>query len=346
MTPAGRVILVVAAIAAAVIPLPSRLVETWYSRLLYPALQHVVTPATNLVPVALLDVTAAAVLAVLAVVFVRRVRSRGWMRAMTSTVATVVTLTAALVLIFFFAWGLNYRRQPLEEKLEYDASRVTRERAIALGTHAVRQVNALYPEAHNPNAPSSPELHLAFDAAQRLLGSARTAVPGVPKRSVLERYFRAAAVDGMTDPFFLEIVINPDTLPFERPFVLAHEWAHLAGYANEAEANFVAWLATTQGNAMARYSGWLAIFEHVAASLPRADRVALTAQLADGPRRDLQASAARYARSSPVIRDTARDAYDAYLRANRVREGVANYSEVVRLMLGAGLEEGRRPTVR
>ena len=128
-----------------------------------------------------------------------------------------------------------------------------------------------------------------------MLGSERLAVPVVPKRSLLERYFRAAAIDGMTDPFFLEVIINPDTLPFERPFVLAHEWAHLAGYANEAEANFVAWLACTQGDAMARYSGWLAIFEHVAASLPRSDRTALAAQLAAGPRRDLVDAAARYA---------------------------------------------------
>ena len=132
-----------------------------------------------------------------------------------------------------------------------------------------------------------------------MLGSERLAVPGVPKRSLLERYFRVAAIDGMTDPFFLEIIVNPDTLPFERPFVLMHEWAHLAGYADESEANFVAWLACAQGDAMARYSGWLAIFEHVVASLPRTDRMTLTSQLAAGPRRDLQAAAARYARASP-----------------------------------------------
>ena len=140
-----------------------------------------------------------------------------------------------------------------------------------------------------------------------MLGSNRVAVPGVPKRSLLERYFRVAAIDGMTDPFFLEIIVNPDTLPFERPFVVAHEWAHLAGYANEAEANFVAWLACTQGDAMARYSGWLAVFEHVVASVQRPDRTTLTSQLAAGPRRDLQAAAARYARASPVVRTAARD---------------------------------------
>ena len=179
-----------------------------------------------------------------------------------------------------------------------------------------------------------------------MLGATRLAVPGVPKRSLLERYFRAAAIDGMTDPFFLEIIINPDTLPFERPFVLAHEWAHLAGYANEAEANLVAWLTCTQGDAMARYSGWMAIFEHVAASLPKADRDALTSQLAAGPRHDLQSAgcplravlARRPNRGARRLRP--------YLRANRVHEGVASYSAVVRLMLGAGLEDGRLPRLR
>ena len=92
---------------------------------------------------------------------------------------------------------------------------------------------------------------------------------------------------------------------------------------------------------MARYSGWLAIYEHVAASLPRADRTPLAAQLAAGPRRDLRGRRrplrAGHRRSSATA---ARDVYDTYLRANRVDEGVANYAVVVRLMLGAGLEDG------
>jgi hypothetical protein len=274
-------------------------------------------------------------------------------RALISSAMTVVTGTAAVVLLFFAIWGLNYRRVPLDQKIEYDRSRVTRDAALRLGDHAVQEVNGLYDPAHalengawvSSSAPA-PAIEAAFEAAQRMLGSQRFAVPGIPKRSLLEQYFRAAAIDGMTNPFFLEIILNPDTLPFERPFVLTHEWAHLAGYANEAEANFVAWLACTQGDAMAKYSGWLAIFEHVAASVPKADRAALTSRLAAGPRRDLQAAAARYARASPAVRTAARDAYDTYLRANRVTQGVASYAAVVRLMLGAGLEDGRSPRLR
>jgi hypothetical protein len=344
-----RIIIVLAALAAAVVPLPARLVEAWYSRRLYPAVQGVVTSLSNLFPVALLDVAALLLLVVLVLGFRRRMRATGLVRALVSSVVSLATLTSVVLLVFFVLWGLNYRRVPLDEKLEYDRSLVTREAALKLGGHALLEVNMLHAPAHGLDAGGgtrSPSLETAFGAAQRILGSDRLAVPGVPKRSLLERYFRAAAIDGMTDPFFLEIIINPDTLPFERPFVLAHEWAHLAGYANEAEANFVAWLSCTQGDAMARYSGWLAVFEHVAASLPRADRTTLTTQLAAGPRYDLQAAAARYARASPIVRTAARDVYDTYLRANRVRDGVASYTAVVRLMLGAGLEDGGSPRLR
>ena len=343
-----RVTLIMAALAAAVVPLPPRLVEAWYSHRIYPVIQRAVTPLSNAVPVAILDVAGLALLMVLVIGFWRRLRRGGLARTLVSSALTILTLTAALFLIFLGLWGLNYRRLPLDEKLEYDRNRVTREAAKKLGDYAVREVNALHAAAHGVDRSSAPQpsLEMAFDAAQRILGSERTAVPGVPKRSLLERYFRAAAIDGMTDPFFLEIILNPDTLPFERPFVLTHEWAHLAGYANEAEANFVAWLACVQGDAMARYSGWLAIFEHVVASVPKADRPRLTAQLAAGPRRDLQEAAARYAKASPVIRTAARDVYDTYLRANRVNEGVASYTAVVRLMLGTGLEGGSRPKLR
>ena len=47
----------------------------------------------------------------------------------------------------------------------------------------------------------------------------------------------------MHAPFLLETLLNPDLTPPERPAVLAHEWAHLAGYAPEDDASFVGLLA-------------------------------------------------------------------------------------------------------
>jgi hypothetical protein len=141
----------------------------------------------------------------------------------------------------------------------------------------------------------------------------------------------------MTDPFFLETLVNADLLPFERPLVVAHEWAHLAGFVDEGEANFVGWLATREATTAAEYSGWLFLYGEAARAVPRAARDEETARLSEGPRADLAAVADRLRRqTNPRLSAAAWRAYDQYLRANRVEAGTASYGEVVRLILGTG----------
>jgi hypothetical protein len=335
-----RLLIVAVAAGAAIAPMPAGWIERWYSRWLYLTLQHRITPISNLVPFALLDAAIAILLAVLIVAVSRRWRRDGPRRALWRTSVTLVMTAATIYVGFLVTWGLNYRRVPLEMKLDFDRARITPAAARQLGDLAIDRANALRAQREQPR--SSPALAGAFADALDRLGSGR-AVPGVPKRSLLGYYFRVSAIDGMTVPIFLEVIVNPDVLPFERDFVLAHEWAHLAGYASEAEANFVAWMTCAGGDADAQYSGWLAVYEHVWSVLPRAGRTALSARLSDGVRADLVALAARYEKSTPVVRNTARDVYDSYLRANRVREGIASYTGVVRLLLGAGVADGRLP---
>jgi hypothetical protein len=340
-----RGVLVALAAAAAFIPIRPETVERWYATGLYPRVQGVITPAANLVPVALLDIAAAAVLFVAVVSFVRRARTEGAGRAALKLSGGLVTTAAVVYLLFVALWGLNYRRLPLERKLEYDRARVTRDAAVSLANVAVDAANAGYAGAH-ARAADDASMARAFAAAQRSLGARRPAVPGVPKHSLLTLYFRRAAIDGMTDPLFLEIILNRDVLAFERPVVLAHEWGHLAGYADESEANFIAWLTCVRSDdPVARYSGWVAAYQHAAGALPREVRATLH-PLDPGPREDLRAMSARYAQSSPVVRSAARGVYDSYLRANRVAEGIASYDLVLRLMLGTRFDDGWAPRMR
>lgn len=328
----NRALLVLLAAAAALVPMSPAAVERWYSMGVYPRLQSLITPATNRVPIAILDIAAVVLLASAVATFIRRLRANGMRRAVLSTGVSAVCFAAVLYLLFLGVWGLNYRRLPLERKLDYEQSRVTRDAAISLANAAASFMNAGYAAAHR-TAPDTGSLERSFADVQRALGAGRVAVPGVPKRSLLTLYFRRAAIDGMTDPLFLEIIVNPDALDIERPFVLSHEWAHLAGYANESEANFVAWLTCVRGDGLARYSGWVAAYQHAAGALPRDVQRTLT-PLDPGPRDDMRAMAARYNRSSPVVRRAARGVYDGYLRANRVAEGIGSYDAVLRLMLG------------
>jgi hypothetical protein len=337
-------VLLLVAVIGAVAPLPPETVERIYSMRLYLDVQSVLTTASNQFPIALLDVAVGCLL-IAALVMVRsRVRLLGVRRAFIWNSVTAVKTAAAVYLLFLVLWGFNYRRVPLEQKLDYDRARLTREAAIAFANTAVAGINAGYAAAH-ASPPDMHALEASFGEAQGALGATSLAVTGVPKRSLLTFYFRRAAIDGMTDPLFLEIIVNPDVLEFERPFVIAHEWGHLAGYANEAEANFVAWMTCVRGDAPARYSGWLAAYQHTVSALPRPDRSGVNA-LDPGPMEDLRAISARYDRSSPVVRQAARGVYDEYLKANRVAEGIASYDAVVRLMVGTRFDARWTPARR
>jgi hypothetical protein len=128
--------------------------------------------------------------------------------------------------------------------------------------------------------------------------------------------------------------------------VLSHEWGHLAGYADESEANFIAWLACARGNERAQYSGWLALFGHSAGALPPAQKRAAFAALDPGPREDLAAIAARYEATSRIVRVAARETYDRYLKANRVTEGIESYDAVLQLILGTTFDANWTPRLR
>lgn len=340
-----RVLIVAAAAVAAIAPIPPAWIERWYSRALYPRLQPAVTYVSSLVPFALLDVAAGVLLVAGAVALARRWRASGPRHALSALFAWLLVTASVVYLWFLVFWGFNYRRIPLEQKLAYDASRVARGRALDVARVAVEQANALAAEAgRSPGDDRA--LAQALAEVEQLLGSRAAARPAAPKRSLLTWYFRQAAIDGMTDPFFLEVIVHPELLPFERPITLAHEWAHLAGYADESEASFVAWLTCVRATPAARYSGWLAAYQQLAAVLPREDRAALRAALSPAVAADLAAARERLAKASPRVTTAARAAYDTYLRANRIEEGIFNYDLVVRLMLGTQFEQEWRPQLR
>jgi hypothetical protein len=145
-----------------------------------------------------------------------------------------------------------------------------------------------------------------------------------------------AGVDGLTAPLALETLLNPDLTPAERPFVLAHEWAHLSGYADEADANFVAWLTTAASPRVShRYSGWLFLVGECARQAPRDRRTAALEHLAAGPRADLEAIARRAQQRVDIVERLGWRVYDQYLRSQGVDEGVRSYSRVVALIIRA-----------
>ena len=349
-----EVLVAVAALVLAFAPLHATWIEAHYSTALYPQLERMLTPAANRLPFALLDVLLIATVATLVVALGQAIRVAWTMRALRGlvlTVAHVAAAAAALYLMFLVLWGFNYRRVQMSDRLAIERAAPTPSQVVELGLTAVSRINGLYSAAHaqQPTVPEwqDTELLRAFHEVEGALSDATPVEPGRLKESIFGPYFRWTGVDGMVNPFGLEVIANPDLLPFERPFVAAHEWGHLAGYANEAEANFVGWLTCVRGLPPHQYSGWLFLYWQINGELNAQERTRLNAALADGPRRDITAIAARLRRGEiPALQQASWQVYDKYLKANRVESGVRSYGEVVTLLLRARFEAGWVPVRR
>ena len=345
--------LILAAAIVALAPLPRHTVERAYSRGVYPIIQPKLTALTNSTSFAWFDAVLLLTVGAIVVLWMTRLRKRktGIARTLGGLVLDTGAIVALLYLWFLGAWGLNYQRQPLREQLDFQENRITREALRDLAGRTVNSLNMLHRSAHTAGWPelaaTSDALNAAFVQAQRDLALPWTAQSARPKLTLLNFYFTRVSIDGMTNPFFLETLTNQTLLPFERAATVAHEWSHLAGYADESEANFVGWLVCMRGTEPFQYSGWLSLYGTIFNALPKSDRDEIGAQLDQGPRTDLQAISARIRRYQ--IRAASRAGYalyDRFLKANRVEAGVRSYGEVLRLLLGTRFNEDGSPVLR
>ncbi len=347
---AARIVVLGAAAALAFFPPPAAWVERFYAGGFFPRLQSCLTPLSNRVPFHVGDLLLVALalgLPVWSGVRIARAGCGGRVRALGGVSLSLLTLAAFLFLGFQALWGLNYGRVPLARRVDYDPERLTPDALKRLARVAVEQMNAESAVARGKPWPGRAALHgpllRSFDANIRALGDRGGFAPAVPKASLLGGPMASSGVAGFIDPFTHEVVLDPGLLPAEKPFTLAHEWAHLAGYADESEANFVAFLACVRsGDARLRYAGWLALYQH----LPPAGREE-RARLAPAVLADLRAIDRRIRRRVDVrISERRTQVYDRFLKANRVPAGIASYGLMIHLVLGTRFEPGWVPVRR
>lgn len=331
-----------AALAVAA-PWPARLVDAAYSRVVYRWIQATLTTVSNITPWTWLDVLVAVAL----VLCIRRgvllrttYRREGGVRGCVEAVQRVLRAGGLAVIVFVVAWGLNYRRTPLMTDLTSGAT-------ATKPTATVEELRQLTSDALALAARSRPAARralLSYDEIARVLptpfnraldavGRPGLVVPGRPKFTVFTPFFTRAGVTGMVDPFALESIVHPDLLPFERPFVLAHEWAHLAGLADESEASAIGWSACMRGTEPLVYSASMYLVVEAGAALPVRVWREWLATADPGVREDLQALRERMALIQPTVRQASFKVYDQYLRANAVEDGVRSYSRALQLIM-------------
>ena len=334
--------LILLALFVAVFPPRAATVERFYARWLYPILQQHLTALSNRLPIALFDVAIVTFLLIAIGIWtwsIRLARRKPAIRALARGFAATLTLLAVVYLWFLAAWGLNYARPPLESQIAFDASRITPEAVRTLAEHAISRANQTHAAGHAAGFPAitdtPPRLVIALHQVEREFGRMRPTVLATPKRSLFTPFYRASGVSGQLGPFFLETLLNPDLTGPERPAVLAHEWAHLSGYAPESDASFIGLLAALRAGPAAEYSVWLDLVSEATSQLQPVTQRLVLEKLAAGPRADQAAIRERLEKLVRPVQRATWSTYDQMLKSQGVEEGVQSYSRVIQLLIGS-----------
>lgn len=319
-------------------------VESAYANGAYPVWEHAVHSVTQPLPWSLGD--AVGVLGVGLVVWrvvvsVRSRRSAGWKRFLFALV-DIAAIAGVYALWFNASWGWNYDRAPIETRLAFRAADVTPIAVDRLRVRAIAQVNALAPAAHaHENEPVDiANLRTAWLPVVQRGGDEWAPHVGAPKPTIANPFMVATGTSGFINPFTLNVQLASDLLWFERPFDLAHEWSHVAAYAREDEANYIAVVTCLRSpGPVARYSGWLELFLYLP-PLAKYERSTFTPLVWS----DFAAIRARNARRiNLALAHWSWRTYNVYLKSNHIASGVQNYNQVTRLILGIPLDSHGLP---
>ncbi|HMV84431.1 MAG TPA: DUF3810 domain-containing protein [Blastocatellia bacterium] len=259
--------------------------------------------------------------------------------------------------VFLLMWGLNYQRTPIEDRLpEMERLAEGHEEIIRVGERIVDGINRNYTSRNEQTATgasfmplSTPVLYQTIEKGfqlEKMLGKASQGGFGPPKPLIFSRVTTWLDIRGVYVPFTGEALYN-DTVPdCDKPFVIAHFKAHQRGFAREDEANFIAYAVCINSNEpYIRYSGYLHGLK-VLDFLEKSDAQAtatLKSQLIPPAMDDMNARNAYWAKSkSQTSSPAAEFLIKVYLRANRVRGGLKNFSEDTPLIVNYMLRNPER----
>jgi hypothetical protein len=328
---------------------PSRLwVETAYSNGLYPRIDGAVRAVTGPIPFTLGDVLFVLALVALVIWWARSLRGVERPRLL-PRIGRVALRTAALgaflFVWFIWSWAYNYSRLPVADKVVLHNERTNSTSVAALADRVVDELNRNVKAAHRKrltHEEAGARLLPTFSATIARLGDRFAFAPPRIKPTIFQSVMEWTGTDGFTDPWTHEVNVDSGAYFFEWPALYAHEWGHISGFADEAEANFISVLACTNAaDPLLRYSGWILTWFNLPSNAKVTHRMDRQAY------RDIMAIQKRYlAHINRTAEHVQRIAYNSYLKANHVEAGYASYQIFVRWLTGADFDRSGLPIVR
>lgn len=255
---------------------------------------------------------------------------------------SLVSFLFGLVFFFLVMWGYNYGRLPLEKTMGLNPQPLSMEELkteLDFNTQEVTAARRIIPNVSDESIKAeylSDDLEneireiveaLLEDLDYPTAGSVRGRM--LQPKGILLRFSTA----GVYFPWSGESNIDAGLHPIQKPFTLAHEFAHGYGFTDEGTCNFLAYLACIKSdNEFFQYSGYLSYWRYLASSYRRYDRAIYKTyfdSLPKGMIADLYAIDANSDKYPDILPELRNAAYDTYLKTQGIKEGMKNYSRIV-----------------
>lgn len=312
----------------------------WYMYTIYPTLSAGLSGVAALVTYSLeewliIGVVVAAILYPLLTCFTVRFKQRGVI------IARNYLLGGAwLYLWFYLGWGISYYRTSIYERLEVEPSEYSEKRFTTFLQRYVKELNQAYTNQFDFDSEElEMEVKAFYSGVKEPYGLSEPKSYQHPKHLLFNELYSSVGVLGYMGPFFIETQLNKELLAVQYPFSYAHEYAHLLGISNEAEANYWAFqVCKASIYPDVRYSAYFGLLPYVlsnaAALLPDHQFKGLVGSIRSEVLEEARAKSAYWGeRYSPFIGEVQSWLYNQFLKGNKIASGRKNYAEVVGLLI-------------
>ena len=261
-------------------------------------------------------------------------------------VLSIISFVLGGIGVFFWLWGYNYSRISIEDHLGISPEPLNLEQlktALDAQTKIMIESRQAIPGLSDTLVFNEELLPRGYEKAIRasvIRWLAQNNYPTVGRVRGRELYpkgiFLRFSSSGLYFPFTAEGHVDAGVHALQKPYIIAHEMSHGYGFGDEGTCNFVGFLAASSADhPVLAYSGHLSYWRTLATNYLRyrpKEYRAYRARLPLGIQKDLDAIN-QVLRDYPDIMPRFRYyAYDTYLKAQGIQEGIQNYNRVIMLV--------------
>lgn len=308
-----------------------------YARTVYPLLSGVLSAFSSLFPFSLEEILVVGLLLWLFIFPIRK-RRKGW-----NWKRIAVRELEVLVWIyiwFYMGWGLNYFRYNIYTRLQVKPVSYNEQVFVDFLHSYTDSLNIAYTQRIDMDAELlESEVKSFYSRTSKEGGLSTPKDWQQPKYFMFTPIYSSVGVLGSMGPFFAEAQLNADLLPVQIPFTYAHEFSHLLGVSNEAEANYWAYRACTESHdEVLKYSGYLGLLPYVVSN---ASRLLSKEQFQEWVKTIRPEVITDYKKEqthwqekySSVVGAIQDYLYNLFLKGNNIPSGKKNYAEVIGILL-------------